>query len=146
MLVNRINKYKAIEELKEYVKQLKSGNIEERTFRRMNYIVNIINHDVEDQLTYIECGIEEITSILKEYLNLLSKKHHLLICCFVGTNTSIDAVPFVRSICGVSSEEFELLPSFSNDNRIRMYIYYYSNTNKKASIFDIDYSVKIFFD
>lgn len=135
----------AIQELKEYVKQLKSGNIEERTFRRMNYIVNIINNDVEDQLTYVECRLEEIKSILNEYLNLLSKKHHLLICAFVGGNTSIDAVPIVRNICGVS-EVFEILPSLSDDDVIKMYIYYYSNTNKKASILDIDYSVKLFFN
>lgn len=145
MIVSRINKDHAICDLKEYVKRLESGKIEERTFRRMKYMVSIINHDIDDKLTLIECGFDEINTLLHEYLSLISRKHHLLVCAFIGNNASIETVPMMRAICSVS-EFYEILPAISEDDQVRIYIYYYSSSNKKAQMYDIDYSVKMFFN
>lgn len=114
-------------------KKVLSGSFEDLIYN--------FNSKVDKDIIYIECVENEIHSLLKDYISMLSAKKYIVAFAFVDRNNSVDVIKKLEIIEKLS-ESYKIFPTKSNNDKIRIYFAFYNA--KFSQKFEVDLAAKLF--
>ena len=110
--------------------------------RNFEDLIYNFNSKVDRDTIYIECVESEVDSLLTDYISMLSAKKYIVAFVFVDRNNSVDIIKRLDKIKKLS-ESYRILPTKSNDDKIRIYLAFYNA--KYSQKFKVDLATKMFF-
>lgn len=110
--------------------------------RNFEDLIYNFNSNVDRDTIYIECVESEVDSLLTDYISMLSAKKYIVAFVFVDRNNSVDIIKRLDKIKKLS-ESYRILPTKSNDDKIRIYLAFYNA--KYSQKFEVDLATKLFF-
>lgn len=103
--------------------------------------MNNFTTKVENDAISIECTEDEVSSLLLDYINMLSAKKHIICFAFVDRNNSIDILKELDQIKNWT-ESFKIMPTNNVDNKIRIYLAFYNLKFSKK--YEVDLAAQLF--
>lgn len=109
--------------------------------RNFEDLIYNFNSMVDRDSIYIECVESEIDTLLTDYISMLSAKKFIVAFVFVDRNNSVDIIKRLDKIKKLS-ESYRILPTKSNDDKIRIYLAFYNA--KFSQKYEVDLAAKLF--
>lgn len=109
--------------------------------RNFEDLIYNFNSMVDRDSIYIECVESEVDTLLTDYISMLSAKKFIVAFVFVDRNNSVDIIKRLDKIKKLS-ESYRILPTKSNDDKIRIYLAFYNA--KFSQKYEVDLAAKLF--
>ncbi len=109
--------------------------------RNFEDLIYNFNSKVDKDTIYIECVESEVDSLLTDYISMLSAKKYIVALVFVDRNNSVDIIKRLDKIKKLS-ESYRILPTKSNDDKIRIYLAFYNA--RFSQKYEVDLAAKLF--
>lgn len=130
-----------VKEISRLKKRLSNSSDKVKAVKALNNAEKIFSGHVDNNGIAIRCESDELNTLVTDYLDMLSKKHHLAICTFVEKGVSVYSVKQIERLKDYAV--FSLtLPYNSTDDKIAIFVCYYDTY--EGEMYDIDLISKRF--
>lgn len=96
---------------------------------------SVFSRSVDENGIAIRCTDEELPTLVSEYLEMLSQKHHLAVCVFVGKGVSVYSIKQIDRLRQYAVYSLTL-PCDSPDDKIVIFVFSYDTY--EGEVYDID--------
>lgn len=141
MEIIRCTRGAVVKEISRLKKRLSAASDKAKAVKALANAEKVFNSHVDNTCIAIRCDSDELTSLVVEYLEMLSNKHHLAICTFVEKGVSVYSVKQIERLKDYAV--FSLtLPYNNSDDKIAIFVCYYDTY--VGEMYDIDLISKRF--
>lgn len=141
MEIIRCSRITVVNEISRLKKFLTASPDKKKSIPLLEHAEKIFSKSVDPNGIAIKCDSDEVTTLVSEYIEMLSKKHHLAICTFVEKGVSVYSIKQINSLNDFAVYSLTL-PYNSVDDNIAIFVCYYDTY--EGEVYDIDLISKRF--
>lgn len=141
MLVKKQTSNDVVNQIVSYISEFDKNNRQKIITPKLKGMMHNFTTKVEKDAIYIECTEDEVSSLLLDYINMLSAKKHIICFVFVDRNNSIDILKELDQI-KKWTESFKVMPTNKVDNKIKVYLSFYNSQFSKK--YEEDLAAQLF--
>ncbi len=141
MIVKKQTSNDVVNQIVSYISEFDKNNRQRIITPKLKGIMNNFTTKVENNAIYIECTEDEVSSLLLDYINMLSAKKHVICLAFIDRQNSIDILKELDQIKNWT-ESFKVMPTNKVDNKIKVYLSFYNSQYSKK--YEVDLAAQLF--
>lgn len=141
MEIIRCTRNTVVKEICRLKKLLASSSDKKKSIPLLEKAEQVFKYHVDNMGIAIKCDSDEVTTLVDEYLEMLSHKHHLAVCVFVEKGVSVYSIKQINRLKEYAVYSLTL-PYNSIDDNIAIFVCYYDTY--EGEVYDIDLISKRF--
>lgn len=141
MIVKKQTSNDVVNQIVSYISEFDKNNRQRIITPKLKGIMHNFTTKVENYAIFIECTEDEVSSLLLDYINMLSAKKHVICLAFIDRQNSIDILKELDQIKNWT-ESFMVMPTNKVDNKIKVYLSFYNSQYSKK--YEVDLAAQLF--
>lgn len=135
----------AIDYLRKYCEYISKGKITEAIFKSTKEIKNTLDNQVEDEVIFIECSLEDIDDGLSRRIRRALLNENIMVLAFLGREISIYDINRIKALFCDRIKPSMFFPRATIDKKIRFFLCPLKSSDEIRAQYDVDYATSLLF-